>query len=91
MTENREEKYTYDISGEELHEFFKNHNEVCDNLHTMKLKLSMLKVLKNNYFGPFEDRDAIEELIGINIDDAYNYCCELDALANSCEIGQQKK
>ena len=85
MVVNKEEK-KYEIPDEKLRAFLKNHNEFCDNLHQMKLKLSTLKLLKSSYFGPFEDKDAIEELIGINIEDAYEYCCKLNALANSCEI-----
>lgn len=84
-----EKKYSYNIDGNDLHEFFKMHNQLNDRLDMLANKIELLHVLQECCVELEAYNNKNYDLLCMAIDETLDYAEELTAFSDKCYIHMQ--
>lgn len=85
-----EKKFSYDIDGNELHEFFKMHNQMSADLDILSNKILLLHILEGHCVELEQYKNKNYELLCMAIADAEKCCEELTAVSEKCSTHMKK-
>ena len=84
-----EERITYNIGDNDLHEFFKLHNQLNDTLYKLTNKIALLQILEECCVELEAYKNREYDLLCTAISEAFDISEELDKLSDQCSEQMQ--
>lgn len=82
-------EYTYNISQNDLHEFFTMHNQLTDSLYKLNNKVALLQILRERCVELEAYDNKNYELLCTAIREAQYYSAQLDEASDKCRTLMQ--